>query len=77
MIKKNRTTLQIMLGGILMLTVAISACNNGTEESKETPKDSTAKEVTTPPPPPAVKDSNDTMEAKKGNVAPGNDVKPQ
>lgn len=73
MIKKNRTTLQFMLGGILMLTMAVTACNNGKEESKDAPKDSV---TTAPPPPSAVKDSIDTMESKTGNVAPGNDTKP-
>lgn len=74
MIKQNRTTLQFMLGGILMLTMAVTACNNGKEESKDAPKDSVVN--TTPTPPPAIKDSNDSMEPKKGNVAPGNENKP-
>lgn len=75
MIKQNRTTLQFMLGGILMLTMAVTACNNGKEESKDAPKDSVT--TSTPPPPAAVKDTIDTMETKTGNVAPGSDVKPQ
>jgi hypothetical protein len=75
MIKQNRTSLQFMLGGILMLTMAVTACNNGKEEeTKDAPKDSVVN--TTPTPAPAVKDSNDTMEMKKGNVAPGNENKP-
>lgn len=72
MIKQTRTSLQFMLGGILMLTMATTACNNGKEESKDAPKDSA---VFTPPT--IVKDTLDTMESKKGNVAPGSDVKPQ
>jgi len=71
MIKQNRTSLQFLLGGILMLTMAVTACNNGKEESKDAPKDSVVN--TTPTPAPAVKDS---MEPTKGNVAPGNENKP-
>jgi hypothetical protein len=71
MIKQNRTSLQFLLGGILMLTMAVTACNNGKEESKDAPKDSVVN--TTPTPAPTVKDS---MEPTKGNVAPGNENKP-
>lgn len=72
MIKQKRTTLQLILGGILTLTLAATACNNGKEENKDAPKDSV---VFTPPA--IVKDSIDTMESTKGNVAPGSDIKPQ
>jgi hypothetical protein len=75
MIKQNKTTLRFILGGILMLTLAVTACNNGKkEESKDATKDSPV--TTTPPPPAAVKEPIDTMEKKSGNVAPGNDNKP-
>ncbi len=75
MIRQNRTRLQFMLAAILMLTMAGTACNNEKkEESKDAPADSMTK--TTPTPAPAIKDSNDTMESKKGNVAPGNENKP-
>lgn len=72
MIKQNSTAMKSILGGILMLTLSVTACNNAKEESKETP----ATEVKTATPPPAVTDSTDTMEKKTGNVAPGTDVKP-
>ena len=72
MIKQNKTRLQFMLGGILMLTFAVAGCNNDGEK-KEAVKDS----VVTLTPPTIVKDSTDTMEAKPGNVAPGTDPKPQ
>lgn len=74
MIKQNKTRLQFMLGGILMLTFAVAGCNNDGEK-KEAAKDSIV--VTPPPPPPAVRDSNDTMEPVTGKKAPGSDVKPQ
>ena len=74
MIKKNRTTLQFMLGGILMLTMAVAACNNGKEESKDATKDSPVVKTATPPP--AVRDSNDSMEKAVGRKAPGNENKP-
>lgn len=75
MIKQNKTTLKFILGGILMLTMAVTACNNGKkEESKDATKDSPV--TTTPPPPPAIKDSLDSMEKTPGHVAPGNDNKP-
>lgn len=70
MIKQNKTRLQFMLGGILMLTFAVAGCNNSGEK-KEAAKDSV---VTTTP---AVRDSNDTMEPVTGKKAPGSDVKPQ
>lgn len=72
MIKQNRTRLHFALTGILMLSMAVTACNNEKkEESKDAPKDSVVN--TTPTPAPAVKDS---MEPTKGNVAPGNENKP-
>lgn len=74
--KQNRTKLQFMLAGILMLSIAFTACNNNKEESKDAPKDSVVT-TTTPPPAPTTKDSNDSMESKTGKVAPGSDVKPQ
>jgi hypothetical protein len=72
MIKQNKTRLQFILGGILMLAFAVTACNNDGEK-KDAPRDSPV----TVTPPPNVKDSTDTMEHKTGKVAPGNDVKPQ
>ena len=74
MIKQNKTTLQFIFGGILMLTMAVTGCNNG--KDKDGPKDS-AVITTTPTPPPTVKDSNDTMEKIPGKKAPGSDVRPQ
>jgi hypothetical protein len=70
MIKQNRTKLQFILAGFLMF--AFSACNNSSE-TKEAAKDTTTQTVA---PTPAVRDSIDTMEAKPGNVAPGNENKP-
>jgi len=71
MIKQNKTGLHFILGGALLLTIALSACNSG--ETKEVTKDSSVTFTT----PTIVKDSNDTMEAIPGKVAPGNDTKPQ
>lgn len=71
MIKQNKTKLQFILAGILMLTFA--ACNNsGDKKETETTKDT----ITTVVPAPAVRDSGDTMEATPGKVAPGNENKP-
>lgn len=72
MIKQNKTRLQFMLGGILMLTFAVAGCNNNGEK-KEAAKDS----VVTFTPPTIVKDSTDTMEPVTGKKAPGTDPKPQ
>lgn len=71
MIKQNKTKLQFIFGGILMLTFSIAACNSS--KDKETTKDSVVTTVTAP----AVRDSGDTMEVIPGKVAPGNDIKPQ
>ncbi len=70
MIKQNKTKLQFILAGMLMMTFV--ACNNG--EKKEEATKETPTEVA--PPPATTRDSADTMEAKTGNVAPGNDTKP-
>lgn len=74
MIKQNKTKLQCILAGFLMLT--FSACNNS-GETKEATKDS-ATQIVTPPSAPAVTDSivDTTMEATPGKVAPGNENKP-
>lgn len=71
MIRQNKTKLQFILAGILMLSFGVTACNNS-GDTKETPKDSVGAEqkVVTPPPPPVVKDSNDTMEKTPGKVSP-------
>lgn len=71
MIKQNKTKLQFILAGMLMLTFA--ACNNSGDK-KEATTDSPA--VKTETPPPAVRDSVDSMEATPGKVAPGNENKP-
>ena len=70
MIKQNKTKLQFILAGMLVMTFV--ACNNG-EKKEETTKE-TPTEVA--PPAPAVRDSADTMEVKPGNVAPGTENKP-
>lgn len=70
MIKQNKTKLQFILAGILMMTFA--ACNNGgkkEETTKETPTE-------VAPTAPVVRDSTDSMEPIPGKVAPGNDNKP-
>lgn len=72
MIKQNRTKLQFILAAFLMLTFV--ACNNSGGD-KEATKD-TATKTETPPPAPTIRDSDDTMEAIPGKVAPGNDTKP-
>jgi len=72
MIKQNKTKLQFIFGGILMLTFAVAACNNSGEK-KEGTKDT----VVTTTPPVTVRDSVDTnMEPIPGKVAPGSDQKP-
>ena len=65
MLKQNKTKLQFVLAGALMLTFAIGGCNNSTEK-KET--------VVTPAP--TIKDSIDTMVKTPGSVAPVHDIKP-
>ena len=72
MIRQNKTKLQFILGGALLLTLAVAACNNG-GETKVVTKDSITTTVT---PPVVIKDSNDTMEKMPGKKAPGSDVKP-
>jgi hypothetical protein len=67
MYTKPKNQLRLILGGILMLTLAVAACNSG-ESDKTVVKDSiTSTEVKTPVPPPAVKDTMDTI---PGNQAP-------
>jgi hypothetical protein len=73
MIKQNKTKLQFILAGMLMLTFA--ACNNSGDK-KEAATDSPAVETKTETPPPTVRDSVDTMEKTPGKVAPGTDNKP-
>jgi hypothetical protein len=61
-----------MLGGILMLTFTVVACNNSGEK-KEATKDT----VVTATPPVTVRDSVDTtMEPIPGSKAPGTENKP-
>lgn len=73
MIKQNKTKLQFILAGFLMLTFA--ACNNsGDKKETEATKDTTT--TVAPAPAPAVRDSADTMEATPGKVAPGTEQKP-
>jgi hypothetical protein len=68
--KQNRTKLQFILGGILFLTFAIAACNNGDDkDSKAAVKDSPATEMK-PTIPPSTVDSGDSMEKIKGKVSP-------
>jgi hypothetical protein len=70
MINQNKTKLQFILAGMLMMTFV--ACNNG-EKKEETTKETPAEVAPTTP---AVRDSADTMEVIPGKVAPGNDNKP-
>jgi hypothetical protein len=72
MIKQNKTKLQFILGAILFLSVAVTACNNDGEK-KETVKDEPV--ITAP----AVTDSIDTnhMEKMKGGVSPVDEIKPK
>ena len=68
MIRQNKTKLYFILGGALVLTLAVAGCNNG--ETKEVKKDSvTTKTI--------IRDSIDTMEKMTGKKAPGSDPKPQ
>ena len=67
MYTKAKTQLHFILGGIMMLTFAVSACNSG-ESDKTVVKDTTVStEVKTVVPPPAIKDTMDTI---PGNQAP-------
>lgn len=68
MIKQNKTKLQFVLGAILFLSVAVTACNNG--DKKDTVKDG-----------PAVTDSlkknvTDSMVKETGGVSPVEETKP-
>lgn len=76
MIKQNKTKLQFIFGGILVLTFAFASCN-GSGDTQVTVKDSVVTESKTVITAPPVKDSTDTMEVIKGEKAPGSDVKPQ
>lgn len=67
MIKQNKTKLQFILGGAVMLTLAVAACNNTTEKEPE-------KTIIVTPP---VKDTIDTMVKMPGSVAPVTDVPPK
>ena len=71
MIRQNKTKLQFILGGALMLTMAVTACNNN-GENKEVVKDTPV----TFTPPTIIKDSTDTMEKMTGKKAPGHDIPP-
>ncbi len=63
--KQIKTKLLFTLSTILLVTFAVTSCNNSTEEkAKEEVKTTTV---------PAVKDSI----IDSANVAPGSDVKPQ
>lgn len=66
MIKQNKTKLQFILGGILMLALTVGACN-GSGESKETATDTTLEIKTDTMP---LRDSTDTMEKTPGKVSP-------
>ncbi len=63
--KQIKTKLPFILGAILLVTFAVTSCNNDKDEKSTT-------EVKTPVPAPAVKDSMDSA-----HVAPGSDIKPQ
>jgi hypothetical protein len=65
MTKQIKTKLPFALGTILLVTFAITSCNNSSEKkAKEEVKTTVA---------PAVKDSI----IDSANVAPGSDIKPQ
>jgi hypothetical protein len=67
MYTKPKTQLRFIFGSILVLTLALAACNSG-ESDKTVVKDTmTSTEVKTTVPPPAVKDTMDTI---PGNQAP-------
>ncbi|MBL7702129.1 MAG: hypothetical protein JNM14_07760 [Ferruginibacter sp.] len=71
MIKQNKTKLRFILGSALLLTMAVTSCNNS-GDAKEEKKDTTVNFT----PPVIKKDSTDTMEKTVGNKAPGNENKP-
>ena len=62
--KQIKTKLLFTLATILLVTFAVTSCNNSKEEKA-------TEEIKTTVQQPAVKDSIDSA-----NVAPGNDVKP-
>ena len=72
MIRQNKTKLQFIIAA-LVLTIAVTSCNSG--ETKEVTKDSITTTIVTPPPV-VIRDSNDTMEKKVGDKAPGHDIPP-
>jgi ABC-type Fe3+-citrate transport system substrate-binding protein len=76
MIKQNKTKLPFIFAGILMLSLAVAACNNS-GDNKEPAKDTTVTEVkpTTPTPPDTT--HKDTMEVTPGKVAPVVETKPK
>lgn len=59
----NKTQLQLIIGSILLVTFAITGCNNG-ESTTEVKKDSKEMKTVIAP---AVKDSMDSI---PGNVSP-------
>lgn len=67
MIKQNKTKLQFVLGAILFLSVAVTACNNDGEK-----KDTVKKETTTV----IKRDSTDSMVKETGGVSPVEVTKP-
>lgn len=71
MYTKAKTQLHFILGGIMMLTFAVSACNNG-ESEKTVVKDSTVStEVKTELPPPPLKDTMDSIPGNQGPTPGG------
>lgn len=71
MIKQNKTKLQFILGGILMVTFAVAGCNSG-DADKAATKDTPVTEVKTAVPDLPVLDSMDT-----GDKAPILETKPK
>jgi hypothetical protein len=62
----TRTKLQFILGGILMLTFAVTACNDSKTDKAVVTDSSTSTEIKTVIPPPV----KDTMDSIPGNQAP-------
>lgn len=63
----TKTKLKFILGGILMLTFALNACNDSKSDKAVVTDSTTSTEVKTTVIPPAV---NDSMDSIPGNQAP-------
>jgi len=61
---KTKTKLQFILGGILMLTFAVNACNDSKSDKAVVTDSTTSTEVKTTVPAPVIKDSMDSIPGK-------------